>query len=133
VRATYTGNVRCVIGRAAVSTRWAYMGGVSSTEVEEGRTVALHRNFPRSPYAPLDPKVRWFPAAEEMRDTAYEKLLPPLVANVREGVTAWRDAKYAGVSATSRALLTWWFETVAVKVIDIFGNDTMSLVPVNVG
>jgi len=26
-----------------------------------------------------------------------------------------------------------WYYTVAVKVIDIFGNDTMSLVPVNVG
>jgi type III restriction enzyme len=73
--------------------------------------MALHPDFPRSPYEQLDPKVRWFPAAEEMRATAYEKLLPPLVANVREGIRAWRDSKYAGVSATSRALLTWWFET----------------------
>ena len=73
--------------------------------------MALHPDFPRSPYARLDPNLRWFPAAEEMRDTAYEKLLPPLVANVREEVNGWRDAKYAGASATSRALLTWWFET----------------------
>jgi type III restriction enzyme len=55
--------------------------------------------------------VRWFPAAEELRSTAYEKLLPPLVAKVREAVKAWRDAGYVGASATSRALLTWWFET----------------------
>jgi hypothetical protein len=46
-----------------------------------------------------------------LRDTAYEKLLPPLLAKVRDGVTAWRAAGYAGASATSRALLTWWFET----------------------
>lgn len=73
--------------------------------------MALHKDFPRSPYEVLNPDLRWFPAAEELRSTAYEKLLPPLVAKVREEVKAWRDAKYAGASATSRALLTWWFET----------------------
>lgn len=73
--------------------------------------MALHKEFPRSPYEVLNPDLRWFPAAEELRSTAYEKLLPPLVAKVREEVKAWRDAKYAGASATSRALLTWWFET----------------------
>jgi hypothetical protein len=25
--------------------------------------MALHPDFPRSPYEQLDPKVRWFPAA----------------------------------------------------------------------
>lgn len=73
--------------------------------------MALHKDFPRSPYEVLNPDLRWFPAAEELRSTAYEKLLPPLVAKIREEVKAWRDAKYAGASATSRALLTWWFET----------------------
>jgi hypothetical protein len=73
--------------------------------------MALHRDFPRSPYAVLPPALRWFPAMEELRSTAYEKLLPPLVAEVREEVAAWREARYAGVSATSRALLAWWFET----------------------
>jgi type III restriction enzyme len=73
--------------------------------------MALHSDFPLSPYETLDPSVRWFPAAEEMRATAYEKLLPPLVAHVREGVKAWRDAGYKGASPTSRALLTWWFDT----------------------
>ena len=72
--------------------------------------MALHQHFPRSPYETLDPTVRWFPAPEEQRRTAYEKLLSPLVARVREGVKAWRDSGYAGASATSRALLTWWFE-----------------------
>ena len=37
--------------------------------------------------------------------------MPPLVANIREGVTAWRATDYAGASATSRALLNWWFKT----------------------
>ena len=73
--------------------------------------MALHPDFPRSPYEALDPAYRWFPAAEELRSTAYEKLLPPLVANIRNEVKAWRDADYFGASLTSRALLTWWFET----------------------
>jgi type III restriction enzyme len=48
--------------------------------------MALHPEFPESPYAVLRPDQRWFPAAEEMRERAYEKLLPPLVANIREEV-----------------------------------------------
>jgi type III restriction enzyme len=73
--------------------------------------MALHPDFPRSPYAILPPDRRWFPAAEELRSTAYEKLLPPLVAKIREDVAAWRVGGYTGASATSRALLAWWFET----------------------
>jgi type III restriction enzyme len=73
--------------------------------------MALHPEFPKSPYETLEPANRWFPAAEELRSTAYEKLLPPLVASVREEVKAWRDAKYVGASTTSRALLVWWFDT----------------------
>ena len=45
-----------------------------------------------------------------MRATAYEKLLPPLVANVRKEVHAWRNKGYPGASATSVALLRHWFE-----------------------
>ncbi len=73
--------------------------------------MALHPDFPRSPYAELLPDQRWFPAAEDLRNTAYEKLLPPLVAKVRDEVAAWRKAGYTGASASSRALLSWWFET----------------------
>ena len=73
--------------------------------------MALHPEFPRSPYAPLDPAHRWFPADEALRASAYERLLPPLVARIREEVAAWRAAGYAGASDTSRALLRWWFET----------------------
>lgn len=73
--------------------------------------MALHPDFPTSPYAVLEPEQRWFPADETKREAAYEKLIPPLVAKVREEVKAWRDDGYRGASATSRALLHWWFET----------------------
>ena len=73
--------------------------------------MALHPLFPSSPYAPLVPEQRWFPADEALRSTAYEKLLPPLVAKVRKEVYAWRTKGYPGASATSVALLRHWFET----------------------
>ena len=73
--------------------------------------MALHPSFPRSPYEPLDPEQRWFPAAEELRSTAYEKLLPPLVAKIRAEVFDWCANGYRGASATSVALLKWWFQT----------------------
>ena len=73
--------------------------------------MALHPDFPRSPYDILLPEQRWFPADEALRQTAYEKLLPPLVAAIRLAVSAWRASGYAGASATSRSLLQWWFET----------------------
>ena len=147
--------------------------------------MALHPEFPESPYAELLPEQRWFPAAEELRSTAYEKLLPPLVAKIRGEVTAWEcggspplsepgqapENKSGSKLPHSKSLQTEYEErwtgsyifenewqsfrtrknreleltsaphtytnagryTVAVKVIDIFGNDTMTLVPVNVG
>ena len=73
--------------------------------------MALHPEFPLSPYETLDPDHRWFPAAEELRGTAYEKLLPPLVANIRKEIFEWRASDYRGASPTSKALLKWWFET----------------------
>lgn len=73
--------------------------------------MALHPEFPESPYTVLDPDQRWFPADESLRDTAYEKLLPPLVAKIRTEVGAWREGGYRETSATSLALLRWWFET----------------------
>jgi type III restriction enzyme len=72
--------------------------------------MALHPEFPESPYAPLIPSQRWFPADETLRTTAYEKLLPPLVARIREQVFEWRNGGYSGASATSISLLRWWFD-----------------------
>jgi len=72
--------------------------------------MALHKDFPKSPYAILDPDIRWFPADEDIREQGYDKLLPPLVANLRRKVKAWRDSGYTGASPTSAALLKWWFQ-----------------------
>lgn len=73
--------------------------------------MALHPDFPRSPYAVLDPAIRWFPADEALREKGYDRLLPPLVAALRVKVKEWRDSSYAGASRTSAALLRWWFQT----------------------
>lgn len=72
--------------------------------------MALHPDFPRSPYAILDPDVRWFPADEALREHGYEKLMPPFVTLLRRRVQEWRSENYAGASATSLALLHWWFQ-----------------------
>lgn len=71
--------------------------------------MAIHPSFPTSPYDILNPDYRWFPADEALRESSYEKLLPPLVHKIRENVKVWRDDHYAGATATSRALLNWWF------------------------
>ena len=73
--------------------------------------MAIHPNFPKSPHEILNPDVRWFPADEAMRESSYEKLLPPLVHKIRQDVKDWRDTDYEGATDTSRALLTWWFKT----------------------
>lgn len=73
--------------------------------------MALHPAFPKSPYEPLVPSHRWFPADEALRASSYDKLLPPLVAKVRDEVYKWRQKGYAGASPTSISLLKWWFET----------------------
>lgn len=73
--------------------------------------MGLHPEFPKSPFDPLLPEHRWFPAHESLRASAYDKLLPPLVAKIREEVFAWRNKGYPGASATSQALLSWWFAT----------------------
>jgi type III restriction enzyme len=73
--------------------------------------MALHKDFPQSPYAILDPEIRWFPADEALRESRMEKLMPPLVAELRRKVKEFRDGSYAGAADTSRSLLNWWFKT----------------------
>ncbi len=73
--------------------------------------MAIHPSFPTSPYEQLNPEYRWFPADETLRETSYDKLIPPLVHKIRKEIKGWRDNNYAGVSDTSKALLKWWFSS----------------------
>ncbi|MDZ4734656.1 MAG: DEAD/DEAH box helicase family protein [Nitrospirota bacterium] len=73
--------------------------------------MALHPDFPSSPYAILDPELRWFPGDDLFREQGYQKLLPPLVHHLRIKVKEWRDRGYDGATPTSKALLQWWFKT----------------------
>jgi type III restriction enzyme len=43
--------------------------------------MALHPNFPESPYTILDPAIRWFPADESLRETTMDRLMPPWFRN----------------------------------------------------
>ena len=85
--------------------------------------MALHKDFPRDPYAILDPSVRWFPADEDLREKGYDKLLPPLVADLRKRVQEWRNKQYEGASDTSKALLNWWFKEEHI-LIDAHGTSS---------
>jgi len=73
--------------------------------------MALHPDFPASPHVILNPEVRWFPADEALRESSYDKLMPPLVQQLRRLVHQWRADGYTGASDTSRSLLNWWFNT----------------------
>lgn len=73
--------------------------------------MGLHPQFPSSPHTILDPAIRWFPADEDLRDTSADKLMPPLVPELRKQVKAWRGSGYGGASETSKNLLKWWFDT----------------------
>lgn len=72
--------------------------------------MALHKDFPQNPFKVLDPGIRWFPAAEDLREQGYEKLLPPFVSELRKIVKEWREKGYEGATETSRSLLKWWFK-----------------------
>ena len=65
--------------------------------------MALHKDFPKSPHAILDPAIRWFPADEALRESSAEKLLPPLVATLRRKVKEFRDGGYVGARRRARA------------------------------
>ncbi len=72
--------------------------------------MALHPEFPRSPFAVLEPQKRWFPADEALRERGADSLIPPLVGNLRRHVKDFRAGGYVGASETSKSLLRWWFE-----------------------
>lgn len=62
--------------------------------------MALHKDFPSSPYAILDPTVRWLPGDGA---ASPEKLLPLLVARLRRKVKEFRDSGYVGAADVRKA------------------------------
>jgi type III restriction enzyme len=63
------------------------------------------------PFKILTPNERWAPDQNQMDafQSAYEKLLPPLVHKIRLAVEKWREAGYEGASQTSKSLMNFWF------------------------
>ena len=88
----------CAPGRRKIAVKVVDIFGndtMTIIEVNGGREelMALHPSFPESPYAILDPAVRWFPADEALRESTSDKLMPPLVAQLRKKVKEWRDRR----------------------------------------
>ena len=71
--------------------------------------MALPPGFPSDPNQVLDPSQRWLPDPRRPDGSSNDLLLPPLVTQLRQHVQGFREASYAGASATSQALLHWWF------------------------
>jgi len=50
--------------------------------------MALHKDFPESPYAILDPAIRWFTADEALRESSMDKpmtlLVPQLTRSAKQ-------------------------------------------------
>ena len=73
--------------------------------------MGLNKNFPKNPFKLIEPTLRWFPGNDALGDKGREKLLPPLVNNIRKDVFNWRKDGYPGISDTSKSLLNYWFNT----------------------
>ena len=63
------------------------------------------------PFRILTPNERWTPSQTQLdaSPSAQEKLLPPLVHQIRFAVAKWREDNYKGASETSKSLLHFWF------------------------
>ena len=73
--------------------------------------MALHPNFPKSPYAPLIPEQRWFPADETLRARPMKSCCRRSSQRSAQEVHAWRNKGYPGAFANFGHLLRHWFET----------------------
>lgn len=73
--------------------------------------MGLSKEFPSSPFKIINPQHRWVPT-DNKAEVNRDKLLPPLVPQVRREVKIWRDKGYPHISGTTRALLLFWFKTI---------------------
>jgi type III restriction enzyme len=66
-----------------------------------------------NPFDIIQPKDRWVPnpTQKELDFGDFSKLMPPLVAKIRQAVHEWRNKSYVGASETSKQLLHFWFQT----------------------
>ena len=61
--------------------------------------MSVNTAFPKSPHDIIDPKVRWYPGAELIKEKGgLQTLLPPLVHKLRIEVKKWRDTDYSGAT-----------------------------------
>jgi len=72
----------------------------------------------QNPFQILDPGIRWAPSQEDLKEKAYEQLIPPLVYKIRLALKEWRDSDYSGASDTTKALLQFWFKLTGHKKND---------------
>ena len=56
--------------------------------------MAIHPAFPASPYKGWNPEHRWYPADEDLRESAHDKLVPPSVSEILREVETWRENQY---------------------------------------
>src|SRR3989304_5120503 len=63
-------------------------------------------DFTNSSYVILDPAIRWFPADEALRESSMDKLMPPLVPQLRRKVKEWRGGGYVGGGGTTKKQTT---------------------------
>ena len=73
--------------------------------------MGLNKNFPNNPFQIIEPDVRWFPGDDALGEKGREKLLPPLVNEIRKEVNEWRKKDYPDISEVTKSLLTYWFKT----------------------
>ena len=56
--------------------------------------MAIHPQFPLSPYEIVLPEYRWIPSNESLKETPHERLLPPLVHALRKKEFTWKGKRY---------------------------------------
>ena len=85
--------------------------------------MALHPDFPASPYSVLLPEQRWFPATEELRSTAITKLKEGKCQVVCEAGQLYKIAKDKQGVLTRNKLTGHWTAWVDRWAVDF---DSMS-------
>jgi len=69
-----------------------------------------NRKIITDPHTIIHPDNRWLPTREELDQTSFINLLPPLVHKIRNAVYEWRNKNYKGATQTSKQLLEYWFQ-----------------------